>query len=400
METGARPYDPPLLPYEVALIEALGCTEQEYRQFVRHAQLQARVRPAEYAHIPDVVNDPISVIASLVIGFAVSYVSTTLLAPKAPALESPAKIKGKKLADQIGPSRFNQTTSFDNISSLAEYGQPIPIPFGKRGTGSDGALTGGLILAPALVWSRIYSYGSYQAFEGIYVAGEYGVDAPQLGGIRVGTTALNSLGNREFAVYWSSQLGENRPTPSRLIAGTQGDGGASGTSGRITFTAPTEDGQFSTGFSMTYTPQADTSFGTATPVFNGTAYRFNWEVVSAPYASTEGSDNKDARQETQAQRRKIAGSNADVLHKYENQPSEDVGKIGQPGVGRAYSRRMGFVAHSRTNGGNNIENRTIVDVREDDVLTFEINKRNWTDFQQEDFKGTEVNLKDLKNSAD
>jgi hypothetical protein len=398
LETGARPFDPPLLPYEVALIEALDCTEQEYRQFVRHAQLQARVRPAEYAHIPDVVNDPVSIIVSLVIGVALSAVST-LLAPKAPALESPAKIKGKKLADQIGPSRFNQTTSFDNVSSLAEYGQPIPIPFGKRGTGSDGALTGGLILAPALVWSRIYSYGSYQAFEGIYVAGEYGVDAPQLGGIRVGTTALNSLGNREFAVYWSSQLGENRPGPARLIAGTQ-DGGVSGTTGRITFTAPTEDGQFSTGFSMTYTPQADTSFGTATPVFNGTAYRFNWEVVSAPYESTEGSDNKDARQETQAQRRKIAGSNADVLHKYENQPSEDVGKIGQPGVGRAYSRRMGFIAHSRTNGGNNIENRTIVDVRVDDVLTFEINKRNWSDFQQEDFKGTEVNLKDLKNSAD
>jgi hypothetical protein len=395
LETGARPYDPPLLPYEVALIEALGCTEQEYRQFVRHAQLQARVRPAEYAHIPDVVNTPLAVaIVSLVLGLASTAVSI-LLAPKAPALESPAKIKGKKLADQIGPSRFNQTTSFDNVSSLAEYGQPIPIPFGKRGTGSDGALTGGLILAPALVWSRIYSYGSYQAFEGIYVAGEYGVDAPQLGGIRVGTTALNSLGNREFAVYWSSQLGENRPEPARLIAGTQ-DGGVSGTTGRITFTAPTEDGQFSTGFSMTYTPQADTSFGTATPVFNGTAYRFNWEVVSAPYESTEGSDNKDARQETQAQRRKIAGSNADVLHKYENQPSEDVGKIGQPGVGRAYSRRMGFIAHN----GTEYENRTIVPVSVDDVLTFEINKRNWSDFQQEDFKGTEVNLKDLKNSAD
>ena len=395
LETGARPFDPPLLPYEVALIEALGCTEQEYRQFVRHAQLQARVRPAEYAHIPDVVNDPLTVaIVSLVLGLASTAISV-LLAPKAPALESPAKIKGKKLADQIGPSRFNQTTSFDNVSSLAEYGQPIPIPFGKRGTGSDGALTGGLILSPALVWSRIYSYGSYQAFEGIYVAGEYGVDAPELGGIRVGTTALNSLGNREFAVYWSSQLGENRPTSSRLIAGTQ-DGGISGTAGRITFTAPTEEGQFSTGFSMTYTPQADTSFGTASPVFNGTAYRFNWEVVSAPYASTEGSDNKDARQETQAQRRKIAGSYADVLHKYRDQPKEDVPQIGQPGVGRAYSRRMGFIAHN----GTEYENRTIVPVSVDDVLTFEINKRNWSSFQKEDFKGTEVNLKDLKNSAD
>jgi hypothetical protein len=394
LETAVRPYDPPLLPYEVALIEALGCSDDEYRKFVRFAQQHARVRPAEYAHIPEINNWEIVAIVSLVLGLASTAVSI-LLAPKVPALESPAKIKGKKLADQIGPSRFNQTTSFDNVSSLAEYGQPIPIPFGKRGTGSDGALTGGLILAPALVWSRIYSYGSYQAFEGIYVAGEYGVDAPKLGGIRVGTTALNSLGNREFAVYWSSQLGENRPGPARLIAGTQ-DGGVSGTAGRVTFTAPTEDGQFSTGFSMTYTPQADTSFGTATPVFNGTAYRFNWEVVSAPYASTEGPDNKDSRAETQAQRRKIAGSNADVLHKYENQPSEDVGKIGQPGVGRAYSRRMGFIAHN----GTEYANRTIVPVSVDDVLTFEINKRNWSAFQQEDFKGTEVNLKDLKNSAD
>jgi hypothetical protein len=413
LETGGKLYDPPLLPYEIALIEALGCSEDEYKTFVRYAVQRSYVRPAEYENIPEIYAAVVPVVAAVAvsaksvattiavnvaIGLALTAVSI-LLAPKAPALESPAKIKGKKLADQIGPSRFNQTTSFDNVSSLAEYGQPIPIPFGKRGTGSDGALTGGLILAPALVWSRIYSYGSYQAFEGIYVAGEYGVQAPELGGIRVGTTALNSLGNREFAVYWSSQLGENRPGPARLIAGTQ-DGGVSGTAGRITFTAPTEDGQFSTGFSMAYTPQADTSFGTATPVFNGTAYRFNWEVVSAPYASTEGSDNKDSRAETQAQRRKIAGSNADVLHKYENQPSEDVGKIGQPGVGRAYSRRMGFVAHSRTNGGNNIENRTIVDVRVDDVLKFEINKRNWSDFQQEDFKGTEVNLKDLKNSAD
>ena len=394
LETGARPYDPPLLPYEIALIEALGCTEQEYRQFVRHAQLQARIRPAEYAHVPDVQNTGFeAVIINLVIGLALTAASV-LLAPKAPALESPAKIKGKKLADQIGPTRFNQTTSFDNVSSLAEYGQPIPIPFGKRGTGSDGALTGGLILAPALVWSRLYSYGSYQAYEGIYVAGEYGIDAPELGGIRVGTTALNSLGNREFAVYWSSRLGENRPNSTRLIAGTQGPG-PTGTMGRDIFTAPTEDGQFSQGFSMAYSPQSDASFGTASPVYNGTAFRFNWEIVSAPYAATFGEDNKDARAETQAKRRKIAGAEADVLHKYTGQPAEDVPQVGQPGVGRAYSRRMGFINHN----GTEYANRTIVTVSENDTLVYEINGENWKDFQQDDFKGTEVNLKDLKNSA-
>lgn len=394
LETGARPYDPPLLPYEVALIEALGCTEQEYRQFVRHAQLQARTRPAEYAHIPDIVNDPVSIVVSLVIGLAFSAVSV-LLAPKAPALESPAKIKGKKLADQIGPTRFNQTTSFDNVSSLAEYGQPIPIPFGKRGTGSDGALTGGLILAPALVWSRLYSYGSYQAYEGIYVAGEYGIEAPELGGVRIGTTALNSLGSRDYALYWSSQLGENRPTEARLIAGTQGPG-ATGTIGRQIFTAPTEDGQYTQGFAMAYNPQNNTQFGTSDPIHNGSAYRFNWEVISAPYSGTLGSDNREQRQEIQAKRRKIAGSLADVLH-------DDNEERGMPGVGRAYSRRMGFINHN----GTEYANRTIVTVAANDTLVFEINGTNWQELREREpddplgggFKGTDVDLKDLKNSA-
>lgn len=395
LETGGKLYDPPLLPYEIALIEALGCSEEEYKTFVRYAVQRAYVRPAEYSSVPEIVNGPIvPILINVAIGLALTAVSI-LLAPKAPALETPAKIRGKKLADQIGPTRFNQTTSFDNVSSLAEYGQPIPIPFGKRGTGADGALTGGLILAPALVWSRLYSYGSYQAFEGIYVAGEYGIDAPELGGIRVGTTALNSLGNRDFAVYWSSQLGENRPTTARRIAGTDGPG-ATGTMGRQIFTAPTEDGQFSQGFSMAYSPQADTSFGTAEPIHNGTAFRFNWEIISAPYASTEGPDNKDARLETQARRRKIAGSDADVLHRYADQPKEDIPQVGMPGVGRAYSRRMGFIAHN----GTTYDNRTIVPVSENDTLVFEINGTNWKEFNQSDFKDTEVNVKDLKASAD
>lgn len=409
LEAGGKLYDPPLLPYEIALIEALGCSEEEYKTFVRYAVQRAYVRPAEYENIPEIYAAMVPVVVAaaasaktvattiavnVAIGLALTAVSI-LLAPKAPALETPAKIRGKKLADQIGPTRFNQTTSFDNISSLAEYGQPIPIPFGKRGTGADGALTGGLILAPALVWSRLYSYGSYQAYEGIYVAGEYGIAAPELGGIRVGTTALNSLGNRDFAVYWSSQLGENRPGPGRRIAGTD-EGGASGTVGRQVFTAPTEDGQFSQGFSMAYTPQADTSFGTAEPIHNGTAFRFNWEIISAPYASTEGSDNKEARAETQARRRKIAGSDADVLHRYADQPKEDIPQVGMPGVGRAYSRRMGFISHN----GTTYDNRTIVAVSENDTLVFEINGTNWKDFQQSDFKDTEVNIKDLKASAD
>ena len=393
LETGARPYDPPLLPYEIALIEALGCTEQEYREFVRHAQLQARIRPAEYAHIPDIQNDPVTaIVVNLVIGLALTAASV-LLAPKAPALETPAKIKGKKLADQIGPTRFNQTTSFDNVSSLAEYGQPIPIPFGKRGTGEDGSVTGGLILAPALVWSRMFSYGNFQRYEGVYVAGEYGVDTPELGGVRIGTTALSALGEKDFALYWASSAGNNRPT--NRIAGTE-----DAILGNQVFLAPTEDGEFSTGFSMVYNPSGQVQFGTSNPIHNGTAYRFNWEIISAPFSSIEGKDAKEERLEIRAKRRKIAGGKADTIQATN-------GQQGQPGVGREYSRRMGLVAHNRTvvGGvpGGAIPDRTIVNIAGGDRIVFEINGQNWKDFQQSDFTydgyKTATDLKDLKSSS-
>jgi hypothetical protein len=394
LETGGKLYDPPLLPYEIALIEALGCSEEEYKEFVRHARDSVQVRPAAYAGIPDIQNGPVvPILINLAIGLALTAISI-LLAPKAPALESPAKIRGKKLADQIGPTRFNQTTSFDNVSSLAEYGQPIPIPFGKRGTGADGALTGGLILAPALVWSRVYSYGNYQAFEGLYVAGQYGITAPGMGGVRLGTFALATLGDREFALFWSSTEGSNFPTA--LIGGDE----INGTSGRQVFTAPGANGQYERSASMAYSPSTQYQFGTATPIHNGTAYRFNWEIISAPFSSTKGEDAEDVRYEIRAKRRKIAGADADVLH----DPASP--SVGMPGVGRAYSRRMGFVAIKKANNSSFTEfnDRTVVDIEIGDVAAFEIYKKGWGEFQGEDFQYNgkrvrSVNLKDLSNSA-
>lgn len=394
LETGARPYDPPLLPYEIALIEALGCTKQEYRKFVRHAQLQARIRPAEYAHIPDIQNDPVTaIVVNLVIGLALTAVSV-LLAPKAPALESPAKIKGKRLADQIGPTRFNQTTSFDNVSSLAEYGQPIPIPFGKRDVGADGEVTGGLILAPALVWSRIYSYGTYQAYEAIYVAGEYGIPEPKLAGVRLGTFALDTLGDREFALFWSSTRSSN--FPQTLIGGDA----KYGTSNRQVFTAPSLSGEHDRSASMAYNPNTQYQFGTATPIHNGTAYRFNWEIISAPFSSTKGEDAEDVRYEIRAKRRKIAGAAADVLH------DDKSPEVGMPGVGRAYSRRMGFVAIQRKGSSTfqEFSTKTIIEIDAGDLAVFEINYDGWKGFAKEDFKYNgkpvrSVDLKDLANSA-
>tara|TARA_B100000073_G_scaffold142282_1_gene117090 strand:+ start:171 stop:479 length:309 start_codon:yes stop_codon:yes gene_type:complete len=85
LEAGGKPYDPPLLPYELSLIQAIGCSEEEYKEFVRHAMLRQGVRPAEYDRIPDVVNaGPELFIAQIVIGVLLTAASV-LLAPKPPS---------------------------------------------------------------------------------------------------------------------------------------------------------------------------------------------------------------------------------------------------------------------------------------------------------------------------
>ena len=413
LETGGELFNPPLLPYEKSLIRAIGCSEDEYRELIRHAMLRQRVRPAEYDHIPHIVNDPVftpTFFAQLAIGVALTAASV-LLAPKNQPQDQ-AKVKGKKLADQIGPTRFNQTTNFDNVASLAELNQPIPIPFGSPGTGADSQPTGGLIIAPALVWSRLYAYGAFQAYEGIYVAGQFGLATPDLGGILLGTSALNALHDKEYAFYFSSNKGGNRPKESNILHGKQGPG-ATGTMGRNIFKTPLipDNDEGIRNFSMAYTPSGDTSFGTSNPIHNGTAYRFNWEVISAPFVSTEGSGNATARKQIQRNRRKIAGTKADQLHTVGSE-------AGQPGVGRSYSRCMGLTTYNGVETQKkqihtaNIGDLTVFEIDEfaTDVVPQNINIEPVDDKITQKFKeltadqtlgfvGSEIDLSDLINSA-
>ena len=166
LEANIVSLNPPLLPYEKDLISILGCTEDEYRDLIRFAALKARTRPAAYDHIPDIENGPalVPIIVSVVVGVATQAVAA-LLAPETPEVEQPERrvTTQGNLSNQIGPSKFNQTSSFDGFASLVDYGAPVPIPFGKIGEGADGARTGGLVLAGSLVWSRAYSEGQLPA---------------------------------------------------------------------------------------------------------------------------------------------------------------------------------------------------------------------------------------------
>ena len=338
----------PLLPYEKQLIEILGCTEEEYKELLRFNDLRAQVRPAEYAHIPEIANGPATpFLVQIVIGLALTAAGM-LLAPKpdvAPDRRERPKIRQSQLPNDIGPSRFNQTSSFDGFASLVDYGIPVAIPFGKMGTAGDNALSGGLVLAASLVWSRAYSYGTYQRIKTLYTLGEFILAAPQVRGVWLGAQSLSSLGNSDYALYWKSQAGENRIRGANIIGGSRAEPAAGDPETQEeTFIAPIDGTIEGPGFCMVTNPQSKATFGQFNPIKNGTAYRVNWEVISAPWESLrdpESDDNddydEDAVRRKRAARIKVGG--------------EFGGRIfdsrgGQPGVGRAYGIQMGLIAHA------------------------------------------------------
>ena len=261
----------------------------------------------------------------------------------------------------------------------------MPIPFGKTDTGEDGQITGGLVLAPSLVWSRLFSFGTYQVYKAIYVAGQYGISLPNVRGTWLGTNSINTLGNRDYALYWRSREGSNRVTRANLFAGTDGAPGTGNPDvNDDPFLCPTANGEFDQGFSMAYTPSNNAQFGAFSPIHNGTAFRYNWEILSAPFETFQNNDR--ARETYRIQRRRMCGRDAEIINR------------GMPGVGRGYGRQMGLIAHN----GTTYENKTRVSVAVGDTVLFRINDNNDVikNLEQEDnFDQAGLTLDDLISSA-
>ena len=397
LETGIVSLNPPLLPYEKDLISILGCTEEEYRDLVRFALLKARTRPAEYDHIPEIVNDPVTaIVVNLVVGLALTAVSA-LLRPETPEIEQPEQRTTRQgnLSNQIGPSRFNQTSSFDGFASLVDYGAPVPIPFGKIGEGADGARTGGLVLAGSLVWSRAYSEGNYQRVKLLYTLGEWSPAVPKKRGVWLGTTSLSALGNSDFALYWKSQEGENRIKAQNLLTGSRGtpDAGDPETQNE-TFIAPVDGTIEGPGFCMAYNPNSASRFGQFNPIRNGTAHRLNWEVISIPQnilrqedkdfldGDEYDDDEQDKVRNARVKRLKNGGEFSTIVGFQANEQY-----AGQPGVGRAYSSQTGLVAYAKP-GGDWIgveEKIPFLEVAKDWRVRFRIHNNDFTELEDTEF---------------
>ena len=338
----------PLLPWEKQLIAALDCSEDEYRQFVRYMHTRATVRPAEYAHIPDVQNTGAEIIAiiSLVVGLA-STAASFLLAPKPAQLSAADEAKFRKLRNVTGRQSFAPTFGFSSQQQLAEYGTPVPIVFTKQEFRTDDLgeqyYSGGILISPLLVWSRIKSFGSHQVIELQMVAGQAPMERADIAGIFIGNNTLDAMHDESYQFYYTGGFDES--TSSRLTGRNKryGELAQPPVPGydQEAFFCPTQLGGGRPGFSHTYTPTSQTKFGVYAAIPNGTPYRLNWEVISVP--KLEGKKKEDAQEEAAKQYRIVAQADMDTV--LGGQDLSEPYQSGMPGVGRNYGRHVGIVEH-------------------------------------------------------
>jgi hypothetical protein len=344
--------DPVLLPYEKQLIDALGCTEEEYKEFVRHLQHKAYARPAGYEHIPDIRNDPTGgILTSILISIAVGAVlqaAAYFLTPKPKAQRDVTQLQ---LGGADGASKFSPNSGFDSAQNLANYGTPVPIVFTKR-VQLAGQTSGGVLISPALVWSRLKSWGSFQVIELAAVAGQGVMDKPDRSGLFLGNNAIDGIFESDFQFYWNNGSASNsRLYGLNLRYGTLETPAVPSPQGNA-FITPTSQGVEDTGFCGAFTPTNQTKFGVYQGIPNGTPYRPNWEI-SQPLKAQQADD----RQQVINNQQKYIDGYLRETHPYGGGGTGNAAALaaGMPGTGRNYGRHVGILSHN----GYSVPNPTI-----------------------------------------
>ena len=209
---GHRKY---LLPYEQQVCDAIGITEEEYFAYFELVQQAKNARAKEYAHIPDVVNEPVSVTAVLVnlaVGVALTAVSM-LLAPKPKGSKEEKKRRANFDGTDIrGRTRYAPLTNFDAVQDLAVLGSAVPIIYTNRRLETDitefdedreRRMVGGVRVESQLLWSQIRNRHKHQELK-VAVLFSAGLisEHPDLEGYALGDSILQDYSNSKVRLVF------------------------------------------------------------------------------------------------------------------------------------------------------------------------------------------------------
>jgi hypothetical protein len=265
-----------LLPQDRELMAVLGCSEAEYRQFVRDCIKYSRLepgKPVNFLIIPFLIQ--------LVIGIALSLLASFLFRPKTP---TPPNIRQTSQQGQnsVGTTEFAPKAGFDSLQNVVELGSTIPLVYANRET-IDGVTYGGVRVNTNLLWSQMISQGGSQMLRAICSLGEAtigAIDPAQfafgdnvLGGYDL--SAANSTSSR--VTFYVSQDGGRISSADRVAgrSAARDTGNAENAGGPDVFAIHGLNNAWTTDFCYSYKPSTQTQFGVYQLIGNGLAFRVN-----------------------------------------------------------------------------------------------------------------------------
>lgn len=262
-----------LLPYEHALIETLGITEEEYFAF---RKAQAEYRDPKAGTVFDVRNGIEAGAVALVLSIVgtLASVGAALLAPRPEVPEISAGGGGRRARDK----RFAPRIGFDSLQDLAEYGAPVNLVYGQRGTEKtsiNDALAnpdGGVRVNTSLLWSAVYSFGNAQYIQMMAAIGAGDIYEIDYDLTAVGQTLVRLFSNGKGsktnqAAVWQYFRNSGPITKNDLKVGGSSDPLLSGVAGSRTVYDPLIDATVrSQGFSQAFSLPSSSEFGISSPV--------------------------------------------------------------------------------------------------------------------------------------
>jgi hypothetical protein len=287
-----------LLPYEHALIEALGISEEEYFIF---RKAQREYKDPKTGTILDIRNEPVSTIALIlsIVG-TVAQVAAALLAPRPEAPDQDGG--GRRARDK----RFAPRYGFDSLQNLAQYGETVNLVYCQRGTEKtsvNDALAnpdGGVRAGTSLLWSAVYSFGNAQ-----YIQMMAAIGAGEIVDIDYNLTAVGQTLIKLFqggsttssrAATWQYFRNSGPILISDKKRGSGQDPRLAGVASSRTVYDPLIDATTrSQGFSQAFSPSSSREFGITAPIpifMNVIARNEKGENQKAPVRITAGGTDR------------------------------------------------------------------------------------------------------------
>jgi len=243
-----------LLPYEHALIDALGISEEEYFIF---RKAQREYRDPKVGTLLDIRNEPVSTIALVlsIVG-TIAQVASALLAPRPETPEGAStRPRDRRFAPRYG---------FDSLQDLAQYGDPVNLVYTNKDSTDFANANGGVRVNTSLLWSAVYSHGNAQYIQMLAAIGASDIESISYPDTAVGQTLIRLFTRSSAWVYFRNQgaiikndlkRGNSRDPFAKDIAGTSS-----------IYTPLIDTNDRAPGFSQAFSPSSASEFGITAPI--------------------------------------------------------------------------------------------------------------------------------------